>query len=123
MDKSNWDRKVFDETKFSPEQLNLIFELLKNRKIYIFASSNCNECSLSLPYFFKLLTDSKISNEDINLFGLDDYWEEPTVIYKKFDLKEIPLIYITYNDNKINLTKTEFMNFDIIISKLQSQEK
>lgn len=121
MDKSAWNTDKFNSTIFDSSKINNFVELIlsKKIKIYVFASSGCNECSESLPIFLKLVELSNLENNDFSLYGLDDYWEEPSKVYKKFDIEELPcVVFECPNDTKKYLYKTDFIDFNIIIGKL-----
>ena len=117
---SGWDNSRYNETVFDIHQLEIFKKLTDNHsaKFVIFASSSCLECAGTLPYFLKLLTQAKYPQDSIQLIGLDDYWEEPEGIHKKYKLNEIPIIFIEFQSRSKFLRKNDFINFDRIITVL-----
>jgi hypothetical protein len=117
---SGWDNSKFNETEFDNHHLEIFNKLTENHsaKFIIFASSSCLECAGTLPYFLKLLTQAKYPQDSIHLIGLDDYWEEPEGMHKKYKLNEIPIVYIELESRSKFLRKNDFINFDRIITVL-----
>jgi len=119
--KSGWDDTLYRKTGFSDDEIKKFRSLSdsKGLRFVIFASSTCLECSQSLPYFFKLLIESNIEDNRINLYGLDDYWEEPSGIFKKYKITEVPIVFIESDSGQIILTKKEFTDITLIINKIE----
>lgn len=120
LDKSNWDKSLYNNTEFSQIQIsNFIKEVNKRDiKFTIFASSTCNECANSLPYFLKLIETAKIEDARVTLIGLDDYWEEPGNSHKKYKISEIPIIFLESGSITYTLTKDDFVSYDKIMEKI-----
>lgn len=120
LDKSNWDKTVYNNAEFTQMQILDFKNAVQNNdiKFTIFASSTCNECANSLPYFLKLIETAKIEDSRVALIGLDDYWEEPGDSHKKYKIPEIPIVYIESNFKTKTITKEDFVSYDKIMEIL-----
>lgn len=112
MENSGWNNYLYLNTNFSETEIREFQSFSQGYQYYIFASSTCLECAETLPYFFKLLEDANIAEGNIFLYGLDDYWQEPSGTYKQFKINEIPIVFAVNNDEKIRISKQDFSNFE-----------
>lgn len=124
MFQSGWDITLFQETTFDKSALEIFNKLTENQtaRFIVFANSGCLDCAKTLPYFLKLLKESEYNAENIFMIGLDDYWEEPEGLHRKYRLNEIPVVFIEFNGKTVSLRKTEFSNFDKIITTLNDMK-
>ncbi len=117
VDKSSWDKAFYNSSEFTAEQIRNFKNLVEQKdiKFTIFASSSCNECANSLPYFLKLVELSGIEKVRVTLIGLNDYWEEPGNSHKKFNISEIPVVFMESKGKSRPMNKLDFMNYDKIM--------
>jgi len=115
MDNSGWDKSTYDRVNFTENELKSFQSSSIGYEFYIFASSTCLECASSVPYFFKLLNDSKTPEGQVFLFGVDDYWEEPSGMHKKFKINELPLVFAIKDNQITKITKEDFTNINNLI--------
>ncbi|MDX9790251.1 MAG: hypothetical protein WC313_00760 [Candidatus Kapaibacterium sp.] len=116
------------EAGAKPEHIFSVEEISKFKSMFgtdflitIFASSDCNECAESLPYFLNLVQQSEIDSNQVSIFGLDAYWEEPSGIYKEYKISEIPIVFIELQGVRSTLTKSEFSDINKILDKLNGK--
>lgn len=91
----------------------------KNIRFTIFASSSCSECDTYIPKFLRLLSDANINNDNISIYGLDEYWEEPTGNYKKYKITDIPVVIFEFIGHERYFIKNEIESFKDMINLIE----
>jgi hypothetical protein len=108
MNNSGWDKMTYERQNFTENEIREFQSSSIGYQFYIFASSTCLECASSVPYFFKLLEQSNTAEGQIFLYGLDEYWEEPSGMHKKFKINELPLIFAIKDNQITRIPKEDF---------------
>lgn len=117
---SGWDFSIYNDQQFEISEITEFVSLSDGYTFYIFASSGCQECAKTLPIFFKLLQKSNLTESNIFLYGVDEYWEEPSGMHKIFKLEELPIVFAVKDKTTKILNKSQFTNIKIINSLLRN---
>ena len=75
--------------------------LFRDIEIYVLFGTWCHDSQREVPRFLKLLSDSKVSENQINLIGLNFMKNESQDRGKKFKIKKTPTFIILRNQLEI----------------------
>lgn len=98
-----WNEKTYQDYEPNTQNIDLLQLAWKrnNFKIIIFASIYCDDCIETMPIFYKIFEYSKFKNENIIIYGLDEYSTEPTGFYKKFKIDKTPAVFLEFTDGQV----------------------
>jgi thiol-disulfide isomerase/thioredoxin len=121
----------YSASKYQPniKKINLLKSLIKEKEInfIIFASSFCDECMHEVPILFRIFEFAGIDSSKIMLVGLDENSQEPSGIYKNYDIKSVPTLIILSKNiivGKVEPPDNEWTEFIIeYLQNFQSEKK
>ena len=73
----------------------------KNITFKLFSGSWCEDSESEVPKIFKLLNESKISLDKIDLYGVDREKKESTGEAEKYKIERVPTLLILKGDNEV----------------------
>ncbi len=73
----------------------------KNLTFVIFATSFCSECRKELPKIFGLFEKIGVKRNRYRLFGLDEYFEEPSGYFANFYFDSTPTLFVLRDGKEI----------------------
>ena len=79
----------------------LNFSLFRDVEIFVLFGTWCHDSKREVPRFLKLLSDSKVSENQINLIGLNFMKNDSQDRGKKFKIKKTPTFIILRNQVEI----------------------
>ena len=79
----------------------LDFSLFRDVEIFVLFGTWCHDSKREVPRFLKLLSDSKVSENQINLIGLNFTKNDSQDRGKKFKIKKTPTFIILRNQVEI----------------------
>ena len=79
----------------------LDFSLFRDVEIFVLFGTWCHDSKREVPRFLKLLSDSKVSENQINLIGLNFMKNDSRDRGKKFQIKKTPTFIILRNQVEI----------------------
>ncbi|MFA6571786.1 MAG: hypothetical protein WCT77_11200 [Bacteroidota bacterium] len=99
---TKWNSPPSSFYNFDSLKLKQLLAETQNKEInyVIFASSFCSECKENLPRIIAVFEKAGIPQSGYRLFGLDDDLEEPSGYYKKFNIKNTPVVFVL-SDNRV----------------------
>lgn len=108
--KQKTDVNQFIALSYSPEPeridyLKTLFNGIPSVRFIIFATSYCEVCKDNLPIIFKIFDEAKIPNDRIQLFGLDEEYEEPSGTYKNFNIETAPCLFVLKDGKTLGSVK------------------
>ncbi len=63
----------------------------------VFANTECNHCIEELAKIFKILDELNVNEEYIDIYNVNDDFEEVTGEYKNYDIYSVPTLFIKKN--------------------------
>jgi len=124
----NWDLNPTYYFYFPDSlKINHLKQLINNLKIdslkfVIFATTTCDECIENLPKLMKILETLKIPENSIELFGLDDKLEEPTINFEIYNVNITPMLFIKYKNKLVSDISYPNLWLDSLIEVFESLE-
>jgi hypothetical protein len=121
----------YSASKYQPniKKVNKLKSLIGDNDInfILFASSFCDECMHEVPILFRIFELTELDSSKIRLIGVDENSQEPSGIYKDYDLKSTPTLIILSKNKvigKVEPPDTEWLEFIIeYLESFQSEKK
>lgn len=121
----------YSALKYQPnlKKINKLKTLIQEKDVnfIIFASSTCDECMHEVPIIFKIFELTELDSTKIKLIGVDENSQEPSGIYKNYDIKSTPTLIILSKNKvigKVEPPDNEWIEFIIeYLENFQNEKK
>lgn len=125
---AGWD--LYEAFDYEPDndEIAKLTKLLagKDFSFVVFATTYCEDCEQNIPRAFKVFKKTKIPEDRIKLFGLDESLKEPSGDYRKYEIISTPVIFIEIDKKVIGEASYPYQwleNFIEILEKYDTENK